>query len=87
MNGAEGQLETAFEIGVVVPKSSGNCKDGDEDTDCVEVLVEEFRKAGLIVDRVVGLQNEFIRVRYATTFYSYTVVALYRRFPLVNYYY
>ncbi|PHU24544.1 hypothetical protein BC332_09651 [Capsicum chinense] len=61
MNGAEGQLETAFEIGVVVPKSSGNCKDGDEDTDCVEVLVEEFRKAGLIVDRVVGLQNEFIR--------------------------
>lgn len=63
-NGAE-ELETAaFEIGVVVPKSSGNNKDEDETIDCVEVLVDEFRKAGLIVDRVVGLQNEFIRVRY-----------------------
>uniref|UniRef100_A0A1S3ZGM4 Anoctamin-like protein At1g73020 n=1 Tax=Nicotiana tabacum TaxID=4097 RepID=A0A1S3ZGM4_TOBAC len=52
MNGNGVEEETAFEIGVVVPKSS----------DCIEVLVEEFRKAGLIVDRVVGLQNEFIRL-------------------------
>ncbi|CAN4086906.1 unnamed protein product [Withania somnifera] len=57
------ELETAFEIGVVVPKILGNnYKDGDEIVDCIEVLVDEFRKAGLIVDRVVGLQNEFIRL-------------------------
>jgi len=62
--GAEDLETVAFEIGVVVPKSSGNNKDGDEINDCIEVLVDEFRKAGLIVDRVVGLQNEFLRVRF-----------------------
>ncbi|KAK4349877.1 hypothetical protein RND71_029190 [Anisodus tanguticus] len=57
MNGEE---DTTFEIGVVVPKScSGN---GDYYNDCIGVLVNEFRKAGLIVDTVVGLQNEFIRL-------------------------
>lgn len=73
-NGAE-ELETAaLEIGVVVPKSSGNNKDGDETVDCIEVLVDEFRKAGLIIDRVVGLQNEFIRVCYGFVFIYSAVI-------------
>ncbi|MBA0840437.1 hypothetical protein Goarm_003019, partial [Gossypium armourianum] len=30
--------------------------------DCVEVLVNEFRNVGLIVERVLGLSDEFIKV-------------------------
>lgn len=52
--------ETSFEIGVVVPKSSLN--EGYKGCDCVELLVSEFRKAGLIVERVNGLSDEFIKV-------------------------
>lgn len=75
MNGNGAEEETAFEIGVVLPKSSGNYKHGDnKSSDCIEVLVEEFRKAGLIVDRVVGLQNEFIRVRFRSKFSCITIV-------------
>uniref|UniRef100_A0A5B6YIK2 Anoctamin transmembrane domain-containing protein n=1 Tax=Davidia involucrata TaxID=16924 RepID=A0A5B6YIK2_DAVIN len=60
MNGHGEEEQTAFEIGVVVPKRT--VKEGDESCDCVEVLVNEFRKAGLIVDRVIGLQDEFIKL-------------------------
>lgn len=59
MNGHE-EEETAFEIGVVVPKR--NLKDENEGWDCVEVLVDEFRKVGLIVERVQGIADEFIKV-------------------------
>ncbi|CAA2980920.1 anoctamin At1g73020 [Olea europaea subsp. europaea] len=38
-------------------------KQGDESSlDSVEVLVDEFKKGGLIVERVIGLQNEFIKL-------------------------
>lgn len=53
--------QTAFEIGVVVPKRV--VKPGDECYNCVEVLVNEFNKVGLIVDRVIGMQYEFIKVQ------------------------
>lgn len=59
MNGHE-EEETAFEIGVVVPKR--NLKDENEGWDCVEVLVDEFRKVGLIVERVQGIADEFIKL-------------------------
>eukprot|EP00268_Persea_americana_P033171 TRINITY_DN32910_c0_g1_i6.p1 TRINITY_DN32910_c0_g1~~TRINITY_DN32910_c0_g1_i6.p1 ORF type:complete len:658 (+),score=93.98 TRINITY_DN32910_c0_g1_i6:296-2269(+) len=52
--------ETDFEIGVVVPKSS--LSEGYKGCDCVELLVSEFRKAGLIVERVNGLSDEFIKL-------------------------
>ncbi|CAH9066613.1 unnamed protein product [Cuscuta epithymum] len=56
-HGGGGDKICAFEIAVVVPK-----KDDDQSFECVEVLVEEFQKVGLIVDRVVGLQNEYIKL-------------------------
>lgn len=52
--------ETGYEIGVVVPKRSLN--EGYKGCDCVELLVSEFRKAGLIVERANGLSDEFIKV-------------------------
>ncbi|KAL2554936.1 Anoctamin-like protein [Forsythia ovata] len=61
MSGNEGEEEIVFEIGVVVPKKGEN--QGDESSlDCVDVLVDEFKKRGLIVERVLGLQNEFIKL-------------------------
>ncbi|RVW51963.1 Anoctamin-like protein [Vitis vinifera] len=59
MNG-QGEERTAFEIGVVVPKRA--VKERDESFDCVEVLVEEFKQAGLIVEKVIGIADEFIKV-------------------------
>ncbi|XP_028068673.1 anoctamin-like protein At1g73020 isoform X2 [Camellia sinensis] len=60
MNGDGEEEQTAFEIAVVVPRRAG--KQGDESYDCVEFLVDVFRKAGLIVDRVIGFQEEFIKL-------------------------
>lgn len=57
--GGEGE-KTGFEIGVVVPKSG--VKKGDASFDCVEVLVNEFKKKGLIVDIVLGLHDDFIKL-------------------------
>ncbi|XP_044479470.1 anoctamin-like protein At1g73020 isoform X2 [Mangifera indica] len=59
MNG-HGEEEIVYEIGVVVPKS--NAIEGQESRDCVEILEAEFRKVGLIVDRVSGVSDEFIKV-------------------------
>lgn len=53
--------QTAFEIGVVVPRRV--LEKGDESCGCIEVLVDEFRKVGLVVDGVLGIQEEFIKVR------------------------
>lgn len=50
--------QPAFEIGVVVPKRSVKAED------CVEVLVNEFKKVGLIVERVLGVADEFIKVQF-----------------------
>ena len=52
--------QTAFERGVVVPKR--NVEEENEDCNCVEVLVDEFTKVGLIVERVQGFADEFIKV-------------------------
>ena len=63
MNG-QGEERTAFEIGVVVPKRA--VKERDESFDCVEVLVEEFKQAGLIVEKVIGIADEFIKVWFCS---------------------
>lgn len=52
--------EGEFEIGIVVPKKSSN--DEDLSVDGVEVLVEELRKAGLLIERVQGVSDDFIKV-------------------------
>ncbi|KAL3632903.1 hypothetical protein CASFOL_025887 [Castilleja foliolosa] len=49
-----------FEIAIVVPKWGENKL--DESGECIQVLVDELKKKGLIVERVVGLQNEFIKL-------------------------
>ncbi|KAK4427299.1 Anoctamin-like protein [Sesamum alatum] len=52
-----------FEIAVALTKWGDSKRDqSDGDDDCVQVLVNELRKTGLIVERVVGLQNEFVRL-------------------------
>lgn len=51
-----------FEIAVVVPKLGESKGDERDEAHCVDVLVDELRAKGLIVERVVGLQNEFIKV-------------------------
>ncbi|CAM8899135.1 unnamed protein product [Rhodiola kirilowii] len=52
--------EAQFEIGIVVPKTSSN--DEDLSVDGVEVLVEELRKEGLVVEKVQGLSDDFIKL-------------------------
>ncbi|KAK4481997.1 hypothetical protein RD792_012913 [Penstemon davidsonii] len=68
MSGHEGDEGVVFEIAVVVPKlgeNKGDCVQSDE-ADCVEVLVDELRRTGLIVERIVGLQNEFLKLAAPT---------------------
>jgi anoctamin-10 len=69
MNGIE-EEQTAFEIGVVVPKRN---EEENEDFDCVKVLVDEFRKVGLFVERVQGVADEFIKVWFSnlSPYHSY----------------
>ena len=57
----------AFEIGVAVPKRNAKPQeDGKEKQkeswDCSEVLVREFEKVGLVVEPVIGVADEFIKV-------------------------
>ncbi|XP_027124586.1 anoctamin-like protein At1g73020 [Coffea eugenioides] len=52
--------QPVFEIGVVVPKRDE--KQEIDNENCVDVLAAEFRKMGLIVERVVGLQNEILKL-------------------------
>ncbi|KAK6125085.1 hypothetical protein DH2020_041149 [Rehmannia glutinosa] len=61
MSEHDGEEGVVFEIAVAVPKSGEN-KEDESDGDCIEVLVDELRKKGLIVERVVGLQNEIIKL-------------------------
>lgn len=56
-----GDQHITYEIAVVVPKRI--VKEEDNSCDCVDVLVDEFRKEGLIIDRVLGLaDHEFIKL-------------------------
>lgn len=61
MNELENE-EAVFEIGVVIPRRI--IQEKDESSDCVYVLVEEFKKVGFVVERIVGIADEFIKVRF-----------------------
>lgn len=64
--------EIPFEIAVVVPKKSGGYETAADEDDCVQVLVIQLTRAGLVVDRVVGMQYEFIKVHTHThTLFSF----------------
>ena len=57
----------AFEIGVAVPKRNAQPQEEGkekqkESWDCSEVLVREFEKVGLVVEPVIGVADEFIKV-------------------------
>ncbi|PIN11767.1 hypothetical protein CDL12_15633 [Handroanthus impetiginosus] len=54
--------ECVFEVAIALPKWGENRRDQSDVIDCVEVLVDELRRKGLIVERVLGLQNEFIKL-------------------------
>lgn len=55
---------TGFEVAIVVTKNRD--KEGD---DCVEFLVWEFKTAGLIVERVRGISDEFIKAYFFLSFF------------------
>ncbi|XP_054784320.1 anoctamin-like protein At1g73020 isoform X3 [Prosopis cineraria] len=52
--------EPVFEIAVVIPRRI--VQEKDEGSDCVNVLVQEFRKVGFIVERVHGIAEEFVKL-------------------------
>ncbi|KAI3766484.1 hypothetical protein L2E82_16547 [Cichorium intybus] len=54
--------QAAFEIGVVIHKRVVDEIGNGYGYNCDEVLVDEFRKVGLIVDRVAGLHDEFLKL-------------------------
>lgn len=63
MSGNEREEEGVFELALVVPKwGEDKGEDSVDAADCVEILAEELRKKGLIVERVSGLENEFIKL-------------------------
>ncbi|XP_024970347.1 anoctamin-like protein At1g73020 isoform X6 [Cynara cardunculus var. scolymus] len=56
------EVHTPYEMGVVVPKKVSDQIGEGYGHDCVEVLVAQFHRVGLIVDRVVGLHDEFLKL-------------------------
>lgn len=59
--------QTVFEVCLVVPKRKTN--EADATYDCVEVLENAFRKVGFIVERIDGVNDEFMKVWLFYLFY------------------
>ncbi|KAL0663827.1 hypothetical protein Bca4012_100664 [Brassica carinata] len=59
MNANNGEERIVHEVAMVVPKRT---REEEEEGDCVEVLVTELKKRGMVVDRDVGLADEFLKV-------------------------
>ncbi|KAG6395749.1 hypothetical protein SASPL_141873 [Salvia splendens] len=70
-----------FEIALAVPKWGENRGDEREGAHCVDVLVDELRKNGLIVERDDGLQNEFIKLAASDEVIGRAAAALQFRKP------
>jgi anoctamin-10 len=58
-----GNEEAVFEIGVVIPRRI--IQEKDESSDCAYVLIKEFKKVGFVVEKVIGIADEFIKVRFS----------------------
>lgn len=63
-DGKEGVEEPVFEIGVVIPRRA--VQETDKSSDCAYVLTEKFKKVGFVVERVIGIADEFIKVRFSS---------------------
>lgn len=61
MDGRNGEEWIVYEVVIVVFKRVWEEK---EEGDCVEVLVSELKKRGMVVDRVVGFVDEFFKVGF-----------------------
>lgn len=66
MEAQQGEVVAAFELALVVPKRdappAGDGNGEGSSRDCVEFLVQQLRNAGLVVERVQGLSEEFLKV-------------------------
>ncbi|CAH8331501.1 unnamed protein product [Eruca vesicaria subsp. sativa] len=58
MNASNGEERIVHEVALVVPKRIREEEEGDS----IEVLVIELKKRGMVVDRVLGLADEFLKV-------------------------
>lgn len=78
----EEQASFSFEMGVVVPKRV-LLDQIFEGFDCVQLLVDQFHKLGLIVHTVPGLNDQFLKVYSLFPFFciTFTLCAL---FPLCH---
>ncbi|XP_027335495.1 anoctamin-like protein At1g73020 isoform X2 [Abrus precatorius] len=56
----QGNEELAFEIGVVIPRRV--VQEKDESCDCARVIIKEFEKVGFVVERVIGIADEFVKL-------------------------
>lgn len=66
-----GKEELVFEFGVVIPRRV--VEEEDEASECANVLVGEFEKVGFVVERVIGIADEFIKVRSLKCFPMFKV--------------
>ncbi|KAJ8774096.1 hypothetical protein K2173_009527 [Erythroxylum novogranatense] len=57
---ADKEEQPAFEICLVVPKRT--VKEEDESCDCIEVLEKELRNSGFMIERAVGISDDFIKL-------------------------
>ena len=62
---------TAFELAIVVPKREE--KDECSKDDCVERLVGVLEKAGMIIERVEGISDEFIKVDFFSLYLNWVL--------------
>ena len=76
MNANNGEERIVHEVALVLPKRTRK----EEEEDCVEVLVTELKKRGMVVDRDVGLADEFLKVGL-----SYSCESLYIQFFLLSF--
>ncbi|KAH0920035.1 hypothetical protein HID58_027695 [Brassica napus] len=72
MDGRNGEERIVHEVAIVVPK---RVREEKEEGDCVEVLVSELKKRGMVVDRVVGLADEFLKSNVGANYNTIQVAA------------
>lgn len=73
-NGGE---STGFEVGIVVPKKKEWNFSRVRGFHCVDSMVMELEKVGLMVERIQGISDEFIKVGFISSFLCYTSLSLF----------
>lgn len=75
MEAQQGEVVTAFELALVVPKRDAPLACDGDTRDCVEFLVQQLRNAGLVVERVQGLSEEFLKVVLSLSLFLFFLFA------------